>query len=481
MTSHPTRREMLRAAGLAALAAPGLLDAAEERTVERPPNFIVIFCDNLGYGDIGCFGSTKHRTPHVDRMAREGMRLTSFYVTSGVCTPSRASIMTGCYPRRVNMHVDENGTQVLRPLARKGLHPDEVTVAEVLKAKGYATACIGKWHLGDQPPFLPTRQGFDLYFGIPYSDDMTARPGRNWPPIPLMRGEKVIEAPADRNTLTRRYTEEAIRFIEANRDRPFFIYLPHAMPGSTRAPFASAAFRGKSANGPWGDSVEEIDGSTGQILDALKRLGLDEQTLVVWTSDNGAPRRSPPQGSNKPLKGWGYTTSEAGMRVPCVVRWPGKIPVGKTCDELCTTMDLLPTFARLAGTAPPKDRTIDGKDIWPLLSGEPGATSPHGAFFFYYMAQLQAVRSGRWKLYLPLAKKWTSFGGRARNAPAELYDLDADISETRNLAAEHPEVVARLTAHAEQAREELGDIGRKGKGQRPAGLVERPTPRVREG
>jgi len=213
---------------------------------DQPPNFVLIVCDNLGYGDVGCFGSKKHRTPHLDRMARQGMRLTSFYATSGVCTPSRASIMTGCYPRRVNMHVGEGGRCVLFPVARKGLHPDEVTIAEVLKARGYATACVGKWHLGDQPLFLPTRQGFDHYFGIPYSDDMTERKDRGWPPLPLMRGERVVEAPPDRNTLTRRYTEETIRLIEANRYRPFFIYLAHAMPGSTRAPFASAAFKGKS-------------------------------------------------------------------------------------------------------------------------------------------------------------------------------------------------------------------------------------------
>jgi len=476
VSSKPTRRDALKAAGGATLAA-GLLGAAEPEKPMRPPNFIVILCDNLGYGDVGPFGSTKHRTPHLDRMAAEGIKLTSFYATSGVCTPSRASLLTGCYPRRVSLHVNERGGAVLFPVSPKGLHPDEATIASVLKARGYATVCIGKWHLGDQTPFLPTRHGFDSYLGIPYSDDMVERKAPGWPPLPLMRGERVIEAPVDRNTLTRRYTEEAQRFIEASRDKPFFLYLPHAMPGSTAAPFASERFRGKSANGPYGDSVEELDWSTGEILATLKRLGLDEQTLIVWTSDNGAVRHTPPQGSNAPLRGWGYTTDEGGMRVPCIVRWPSRVRAGATCDELCTTMDLLPTFARLGGTGIlPVPR--DGKDIWPLLSGEDGAKSPYDAFFYYYLGQLQAVRSGHWKLYLPLDKKWVSFGGQTRPAPAELYDLKADIGEKSHLAAQQPDVVARLLAFAGQARDDLGDIGRDGRGQRPAGHVERPVPQL---
>ncbi len=446
------------------------------------PNFIVILADNLGYGDIGCFGSTLHRTPHIDRMAEEGMRLTSFYVTSGVCTPSRASFMTGCYPRRVGLHYTDRGAQVLRPVSPYGLHPEETTIAETLKEAGYATAIIGKWHLGDQPDFLPTRQGFDYYFGIPYSDDMTggkSLPGEDiiWPPLPLMRNERVMEAPPDRNLLTRRYTEEVIRFISEHRDEPFFVYLPHAMPGSTQAPFASERFRGKSANGPWGDSVEELDWSTGEILSALERFGLERNTLVVWTSDNGAPRRNPPQGSNAPLGGWGYTTAEGGQRVPCVLRWPGKIPAGETLGALTTSMDLLPTFAALAGAKLP-ERTIDGKNIWPLLAGET-SRSPHEAFFYYYCPQLQAVRSGRWKLYLPLEEKWINFRGQTEPAPAALYDVVRDPGETSGLAAENPTAVRRLTALAEKARAELGDGNRRGSGQRPVGRVEDPTPRVK--
>lgn len=461
-----------------------LLCASSASSAERPapdavrPNFIIFLCDNLGYGDIGCFGSTVHRTPNVDRLAAEGMRLTSFYVASGVCTPSRAALMTGCYPRRVGLHRTDPDGAVLRPVSPNGLHPDEVTIAEVLKEAGYATACIGKWHLGDQATFLPVQQGFDEFFGIPYSDDMVQNRDRGWPPLPLMRGKQVVDAPVDRNLLTRRYTEEAIKFLTANRDRPFFLYLPQAMPGSTARPFASEKFQGRSANGPYGDSVEELDWSTGEIMDALRRLELDHRTLFVWTSDNGAPQRRPVQGSNLPLRGWGYTTWDGGMRVPCVVRWPEQIPAGTSCDQIATTMDLLPTFARLAGVAPPQERIIDGRDVWPVLSGQAGAKSPHEAFYYYYMDQLQAVRSGQWKLHLPLEAKRANLTGGTTPAPAELYDLDADIGESKNVATDHPDVVKRLLGLAQAAREDLGDGARMGTNQRPVGRVTDPKPQV---
>ncbi|MBC8354256.1 MAG: sulfatase [Planctomycetes bacterium] len=445
-----------------------LVVAAEKST----PNIVLLFCDNLGYGDIGCFGSKKHRTPNIDQMAAEGVRLTSFYSASGVCTPSRAALMTGCYPRRVGLHKTDPDGAVLRPVSPNGLAPREVTIAEVLKAQGYATTCIGKWHLGDQAALLPTRQGFDSYFGIPYSDDMTPRAGQIWPDLPLMRNETVIEAPVDRDLLTKRYTEEAISFIEKHRDGPFFLYLPHAMPGSTRSPYSSKAFRGKSANGPWGDSVEEIDWSTGEILAAIKKLGLDDNTLVIWTSDNGAPRRSPPQGSNKPLGGWGYTTMEGGMRVPCVVRWPGKVPGGKSCDELSTLMDLLPTFAKIAGGEVPHDRKIDGHDIWPLLTALPEAKTPYNAFYYYHVDQLQAVRDNRWKLHLNLSQKRTNLRDATTASAAKLYDLKNDMAETTNVANAHPEVVKRLEQLAELARQDLGDRDRPGANQRPVGRVE---------
>jgi arylsulfatase A len=453
------------------------LAASASTAPARPPNFVLLLCDNLGYGDVAPFGSTLHRTPNLDRMAREGMKLTHFYSASGVCTPSRAALMTGCYPLRVNLHKNARGGGVLQPVEPIGLNPSETTIAEVLKARGYATKIIGKWHLGDQPPFLPTRQGFDSYIGIPYSDDMTPREGQPWPDLPLMRDETVIEAPVDRTQLTRRETEDAIRFMTENRARPFFLYVPHAMPGSTQAPFASEAFRGKSRNGPWGDAVEELDWSAGQILDAVKRLGLEENTLVIWTSDNGAPRRNPVQGSNLPLGGWGYTTAEGGMRIPGIVRWPGRVPAGAVCDELTTLMDVLPTFASLAGGRPPS-HAIDGKNIWPLLSGEPGARTPHEAFYYYHAEQLQAVRSGNWKLYLPLSRRRAPRAGAPINIsePARLYDVMKDSGETNDVAAAHADVVARLETLAATAREEIGDLERLGRAQRPAGWVADPQP-----
>lgn len=442
------------------------------------PNFIIIFVDNFGNGDLGCFGSKLHRTPNVDRMAAEGTKFTSFYVASGVCTPSRAALLTGCYPLRVNMHIGGTGTVVLRAVDPKGLHPDETTIAETLNHAGYATGIFGKWHLGDQPPFLPTRQGFDEFFGIPYSDDMTKdKFPDTWPELPLMRNEKVIEAPVDRNFLVKRCTEEVISFIERHREKPFFVYLPHTMPGSTPHPFSSPAFRGKSKNGEYGDAVEELDWSTGEILAALKRLNLDENTLVIWTSDNGAVQRNPVQGSCAPYRGFGYDTSEGAMRMPCVMRWPGKIPSGKVNDEVCSTMDLLPTLAKLAG-APLSQQTIDGHDIRPLIYSEPGVKSPWDdeGFCYYRMEQLQAVRAGPWKLYLPLEKKFIANNRRTAASKLELYDVRNDVHEDREVSADYPDVVRHLLTLAEKSRQSIGDVDRPGPAQRAAGRVDDPKP-----
>jgi arylsulfatase A-like enzyme len=458
----------------------------------RKANFIVIFCDNLGYGDIEPFGSKVHRTPHLNRMAKEGRKFTHFCVTAGVCTPSRASIMTGCYAQRVQMHLNPRDQHVLRPISPYGLHPDEITLAEVLKEKGYATTIIGKWHLGDQPEFLPTRQGFDSFFGIPYSDDMTEATGKRigsrmdgskWPPLPLMENEKVIEAPADRDMLTKRYTERALRFIEQNKKNPFFLYFPQAMPGSTVKPFASPKFKGKSKNGPWGDSVEELDWSTGQILDKLVELGIDERTLVIWTSDNGAPMArdmdSPSRGTNKPLFGRGYTTAEGAFRVPTIMWWPGKVPAGTTCAELSTTMDLLPTFAQLAGGKAPQDRKIDGHDVRPLILGEPGAKTPYDVFYYYQRDHLQAIRSGPWKLFLPCEKATRNPRvAKGKAVKPLLFNVVEDIETQEDLSEKHPEVVKRLMALAEPARADLGDLGKTGEGQRSIGKVEDPKPQT---
>ena len=440
-----TRRDFLKTVGLgaASLAVPGcapLLSCESKKGRQispkasmDKPNFIIIFTDDQGYQDIGCFGSPLIRTPNLDRMAAEGMKFTDFYVAASVCSPSRAALLTGCYPPRVGV------TRVLFPRDNIGLHPDEITVADILKAQGYATACVGKWHLGHLPQFLPMRQGFDSYYGIPYSNDMRIKRGDKSGP-PLMRNEDIIEHPANQATLTLRYTTESIKFITENKDRPFFLYLPHTMPHVPL--FVSEKFKGKSKRGLYGDVIEEIDWSVGEILKTLKELGIDEKTLVLFTSDNGpwlSKRKA--GGSALPLRSGKFTTYEGGMREPCIVWWPGRVPAGTECGEVCATIDLLPTFAKLAGGKAPSDRVIDGRDIWPLMAGKAGAKSPHEAFYYYKGGKLEAARSGKWKLVL-------------KKTP-ELYDLDADISEKHNVADEHPEIVKRLTDMMEEFDREL--------------------------
>ncbi|MGI5817869.1 MAG: sulfatase [Armatimonadota bacterium] len=441
---------------------------------EDQPNIVVMFVDNLGYGDLGCYGHPVHRTPNIDAMAREGMRFTDFYVTAGVCTPSRASLLTGCYSQRVDMHVSDKGGAVLQPVAKKGLNPDEITIAETLGEAGYATACVGKWHLGDQPEFLPTEQGFDYYFGIPYSEDMYSRPDRDWPQLPLLRNDTVVEAPVHLPTITERYTEEAISFIEANKSRPFLLYMPQALPGSVKIPEVGGRFAGRSGNWAYGDCVEELDWSAGEIIRALQWHGLEDNTLVIFLSDNGTPLNH--GGSNAPLRGWGYSTWEGGMRVPCVMRWPGTIPAGLDCSELASTLDFMPTFARMGGTTEPQDRVIDGHDILPLMRNEEGAASPCEAFFYYHMEQFHAVRSGKWKLFIPREDRKNWQAHEAVPGEGLLFDLENDPGETTNLYDRHPDVVERLTALAEEARDDLGDTDREAKGRRPAGWVDDPKP-----
>jgi arylsulfatase A len=434
------------------------------------PNFIVIFCDDLGYADIGPFGAKNKATPHLDQMAKEGILLTDFYSTCSVCTPSRASLMTGCYPRRLNMHVDEENLCVLFPAARKGLNPDEVTVAEVLKEQGYATMCIGKWHLGDHPKFMPTNQGFDDYYGIPYSNDMN----RKKIPLPLVQGLNVIEESVQRDTtITKRYTKEAISFIKAHSDDSFFLYLPHTAVHLPLVP--GKKFQGSSKDGAYGDWVQEVDWSMGQLFKVLKELGIDKKTLVLFTSDNGSAREK--QGSNLPLRGRKGRTDEGGMRVPCIVRWPGRIPAGSRSDAITSTLDVLPTFADLAGGSIPLGRIIDGKNIWPILSGKTNA-DPRAAFYYYQMDQLQAVRSGDWKLFVQMENKKRNWGKPEGRQSIKLFNLSNDIHEDKNLALENPVIVERLLEYAEKARADLGDVGVIGEGQRDAGWVEKPSPRL---
>ncbi|MDB4688785.1 sulfatase [Verrucomicrobia bacterium] len=411
----------------------------------KSPNIVLIFTDDQGYQDIGCFGAPKIRTPHLDNMALEGMRFTDFYSANSVCSPSRAALLTGCYPTRVNI------PGVLFPRHEIGLNPSEITMADMLMQANYATACVGKWHLGHHPEFLPTSQGFDRYYGIPYSNDMTIdpsmqlannvvlregmtaekiktdKPKKNW--VPLLRNEEVVEYPCDQSTLTQRYTQEAVNFIEENQKKPFFLYMPHTLPHIPLA--ASPEFKGSSLGGFYGDTIEEIDWSVGEILSTLKRLKIDNNTLVIFTTDNGPWNlKNGHGGSALPLRGYKFQTYEGGMRVPCIMRWPGKIPAASECHEIASTIDLLPTFARITGATVPSDRVIDGMDIFPLMLGRANARSPHQSFYYYRGRKLEAMRQGSWKIRF--------------NKEIELYHLGRDLSETKNLAAKHPQRVKSM-------------------------------------
>jgi len=483
-----SRRDFLKAVGIgaAALSVPGCLSkaghiAGTNSASAARPNFIIIFTDDQGYNDLSCFGSELIDTPNIDTMAEEGMRLTSFYTGAPICAPSRAALLTGCYSQRVDEPVDTKEYHTI-------LHGNEVTIAEVLKEAGYATKAIGKWHLAGSgrlaigkredsgefymknPSSMPLAQGFDSYFGIPYSNDMD--------PSVLMRDNDFIEWPVEQAGITTRYTDEALKFIRANKDRSFFLYVAHNMPHTPLYP--GQKFEGKSEYGLYGDCVEEIDWNTGRILRGLKELGIDKDTLIVFTSDNGpwieGPKRSPENrdsrlqsGTAEPLRGYKMTTWDGGIRVPCVIRRPGTIPAGRVTDEIVTAMDIMPTFARAAGTSEPKDRIIDGKDIMPLLTGK-DPKSPHEAYYFYKYTHLHGVRSGRWKLLLPRARrpKALQWYGRLQEQVKEitLYDLKNDIGETRNVAKEHPQVVDRLMELIEKARKDLGDKELKGEGCR---------------
>jgi len=450
-------------------------DACAEDASCRPPNVVVILADDLGYADVGPFGATTIATPHLDRLAAEGMRLADFYAAAS-CTPARAALMTGSYGERVSVPF------AYFPGQRAGLHPDEVTVAEVLRSRGYATGMFGKWHLGDQPAFLPTRQGFDEYLGIPYSNDMSPLHPLGpdlFPALPLFDGEEVVELDPDQSQLTRRLTARAIDFIGRHAGEPFFVYLAHPMP---HVPiFASAAFRGRSAAGLYGDVVEELDWSVGEVLAALDAHGIARRTLVLFASDNGPWLvMGEHAGSALPLREGKGTTFEGGVRVPAIARWLGRIPAGTTSAEAMGLIDVLPTVAGLAG-APLPERVLDGRDVWPLLAGTPGAPSPHEVLYFYRDRGLEAVRRGRWKLHLPHAYDFVRVPGRNGKFGAlgqghietALFDVVADPGETTDVAAAHPEVVAELLALVERGRSELGDrlTDRTGSATRPQGRV----------
>ena len=454
---------------------------------DRPPNIVIIFTDDQGYADVGCFGAKGFQTPNLDRLAREGRRFTNFHVAQPVCSASRAALLTGCYPNRIGIH------GALGPKAKVGIADGETTIAEILKARGYATGMAGKWHLGHHPRFLPIHHGFDEYLGLPYSNDMwpahpDAKPG-TYPSLPLIEGDQIVDSEVtaeDQAKLTGLYTERAVSFINRNKDRPFFFYLAHSMP---HVPLhVSEAYRGKSTQGLYGDVIQEIDGSVGSVLKALEANDLEKNTLVIFTTDNG-PWLSygDHAGSAGSLREGKGTCWEGGVRVPCITRWPGKIPSGTTSGAMLMTIDLLPTLARLVGADLPR-HPIDGLDVWPILSGEPGATNPHDAYLYYYeQNQLQAVVSGdgQWKLQLPHTyRSLSGHPGGNGGEPAkyqqikieqpELYDLASDPGETSDIAARHSDIVKQLLAVAEQARVDLGDslTERQGRGVRPSGVIE---------
>ena len=454
------------------LSSPTLLHAAELKPAK--PNIVIILVDDMGYGDIGPFGATLQKTPQLDRMAREGTKFTSFYAAP-VCSVSRAQLMTGCYGPRVSV------TGVYCPADRHGLNPAEPTIAKRLKEHGYATACIGKWHLGDQPEFLPRKQGFDYYFGLPYSNDMQlAAKGTTTRVVPLMRDDKVIELlpEPEQARLVERYTDEALSFIRMNKDKPFFLYFPHTAVHTPLHP--GTPFAGKSANGAFGDWVEEVDWSTGRILDTLRELNLDDNTLVIFTSDNGPAFLAGDnihrgKGSAGPLRGWKGSSWEGGMREPMLARWPGKIPAGSSCDAVAGTIDILPTCVALAGGTVPSEPVIDGRDISPLLFGK-STKSPREAHYYNAtystIGAFQAVRQGPWKLALEPQREGMGIQEISPDAAGKaprLYNLDADIGERTDLADQHPDIAAKLQNLITKMNNEIK------RNCRPAGLSANPV------
>jgi arylsulfatase A-like enzyme len=461
----------------------GLAVAASALGADRPPNVVIVYADDLGYGDLGCYGSKTNPTPNLDGIAKAGVRFTDFYVSQPVCSASRCALMTGCYSNRLGIH------GALNPNSKVGIGDSEVTLGELFKSKGYATGIVGKWHLGFQPQFLPTKHGFDTYFGLPYSNDMWphregVKPG-SYPNLPLIDGEKVVveDVTAEvQQTLTKRYTERAVQFIGENAKKPFFLYFAHTFPHIPL--FTSEAFRGKTKAGIYADVLAEVDWSVGEVLAALKKHGLEDDTLVVFSSDNGPWLTFGNHGGTAgPLREGKGTCFEGGVRVPCVARWPGKIPAGAVQTEPAMTIDVFPTVAKLIGAELPK-HAIDGKDVWPLFAAKEGAKSPHEAYFFYYgTGELQAMRSGKWKLQFPHTARSTAGqepgkdGKAGKSVPLkvglELYDLSTDIGETKDVSAANPDVMKRLQGYADAARKDLGDSLTKsvGTGVREPGRV----------
>lgn len=468
------------------LAGPWMASAQAEPTVQaaaaRLPNIIHFVADDVGFDDFSSFGATDIQTPHIDRLAAGGTKFTSFYAPSSTCTPTRAALMTGCYAQRVGL------ANVLFPLDKIGLNESEITIAELLKTRGYATACIGKWHLGHLPAHLPHKHGFDLFYGIPYPNDHGPErlnnkgESRGFPPIPLFLNEKIVEQPAQLAGLPDRFAERAIRFITENKDKPFFIHLSNI---ETHTPWlVPQQHQYKSKAGVYGDAVVCFDDLVGKVTQAVEKLGLAGDTLILITSDNGPLVHRYPEleriyghaatvnpGRRHVLREGKYQSRyEGGTRVPCIAYWPGKVKAGATNDQIIAGFDFYPTFAKLAGAELPADRILDGKDISPLLFGQAGAVSPHEAIYHYQGFRMAAVRSGAWKLVFPAGGPMNM--GRA--GKPELYNLTDDLSEQKNLATEHPEEITRLNALADKMRADLGDAARQmpGANRRPPGRAE---------
>lgn len=422
----------------------------ENISEERSPNIIIIYADDMGYGDMGTYGNPTIRTPNFDKMAAEGLKFTQFYVGASVCTPSRAALMTGRLPIRSGMV--SNQRRVLFPYSLSGIPAEEITLAEALKEQGYATGMIGKWHLGHHEEFLPTNNGFDSYFGIPYSNDMRPNPNSKWaaarkyPPLPLMEGTQIIETSPDQKLLTKRYTEKAKSFIQLHKDEPFFLYMPHTFPHIPL--YASDDFEGKSTAGLYGDVIEELDWSVGEVMNQVKELGLEENTLVFFTSDNGPWLVMKDKGGSAGLlrEGKGCTW-EGGMREPAIAWWPGTIAPGQTTQSIATTMDLYATAVELGGGTLPDDRVMDGSSMVSIF--ENPQSTIRDEVFYYLGAELFAVRKGAWKMHYKTLTPYVGEKAVAHDPPL-LYNLNIDPSEKRNLADDNPEILVELTAVADK-------------------------------
>ena len=461
-------RRLLHSAGLLCV-----LFLQSSFAADTKPNFVIIFADDQGYGDLGCFGSEKIKTPHIDRIAKEGRRFTNFMVASPVCTPSRAALLTGCYPKRVGMH-----QHVLFPSSKKGLNPSEHTIADHLKSQGYATACFGKWHLGHHPETLPRQNGFDVYLGIPYSNDMNHPDNKGKPKVssddlwrdqssavklwktPLVENEEIVELPVDQRTVTRRYTDRAVDFIKEHKDGPFFVYLPHSMPHIPL--YVPEDAYDPDPQNAYTCVIEHIDAEVGRVMDTIREQGLSENTYVIYTSDNGPWLQFKNHGGSAgPLRDGKGTTFEGGQRVPCVMWGPGRIPAGTVCDQLMGTIDMLPTIAAITGEPLPKEKKIDGMDLSHLLMGKEGTQNREEFIHYTSQGQLEGIRQGKWKLLVKKPRRNRNNKNAKATTTTFLFDLASDLGEQKNLASDQPDIVTKLQKRMMELDQEITNNARQ--------------------